>query len=228
MITDKSGEILEAKHNQLLYMAKGIEYKVEFKDTDHDKEDTIVIHFQMTTPDGEDIMPVEKPIICIKNLSVDFGILIDHMAEEFENNIVCLPDLKASLYKLLAEICQKQKRRSRRNKFVCIREGIKLLEQNTDMKISEIAKICGVSECYFRRLFKEYSGESPMDFRQHYRIKKAKQLLLFDESFNIGEIAEELNFADIYHFSKTFKLYNGVSPKQFLQGVTTSLDEETD
>ncbi len=217
IITDKSGEVLDVAQNQLVYMAKGTEYKVEFKDTNHNKEDTIVIHFQMTTPHGEDIMPVKKPIICIKNLSVDFGILIDKMAEEFENNIVCLPELKSSIYKLLAEICQKQKHKSTRNKFTCIREGIKLLEQNSDMKIADISKLCGVSECYFRRLFKEYSGESPMDFRQHYRIEKAKQLLLSDESFNIGEIAEELNFTDIYHFSKTFKQYSGVSPKQFLK-----------
>ena len=84
------------------------------------------------------------------------------------------------------------------------------------LQVSEMAKLCGVSECYFRKLFKEYSGESPVDFRQRYRIEKAKQLLLSDEGFTIGEIAEELNFTDIYHFSKTFKKYTDISPRQFV------------
>ncbi len=217
VITDSNGFVLRVRKNQMAFMSKGTEYKVEFSDTNHNLEDTVVIHFQMTDINGEDIFPVLKPVVCINNVDIEFSLLIDSMAEEFKNNIVCIPELKASIYKLLSAICQKQKRRSTKNKFTCIKEGFKLLEQNSDMKIADIAEICGVSECYFRKLFKEYSGESPMDFRQHYRIEKAKQLLLSDEGLTIGEIAEELNFTDIYHFSKTFKKYIKTSPSQFLR-----------
>jgi len=83
-------------------------------------------------------------------------------------------------------------------------------------RIEEIARQCGVSEGYFRRLFREYSGENPIDFRQKRRIEKARQMLLMD-TFTIGEIAQELHFTDIYHFSKTFKKYCGVSPSRYLQ-----------
>ncbi len=215
-ITDSNGYVLLVKKNQMAYMSKGIEYKVEFFDTNPEKEDTVVIHFQMTDIFGEDISPILKPIICIKNVDIEFALLIDAMAEEFTNNIVCIPELKATIYNLLTAICKKQKRHVTKNKYTCIREGIKLLERNSDMPISEIAELCGVSECYFRRLFKEYSGESPMDFRQHHRIEKAKQLLISDEGLSIGEIAEELNFSDIYHFSKTFKKYTNMSPSKFI------------
>ncbi len=217
IITDKDGNVVHAKQNQLAFMSKGTEYKVEFVDTNPNREDTVVIHFQMTDLRGEDICPVLKPIICIKNIDIEFSLLIDLMAEEFTKNIICIPELKAGIYKILTAICQKQKRSTAKNQFTCIRDGIKLLEQNSDIKISDIAEICGVSECYFRRLFKEYSGESPMDFRQRYRIEKAKQLLLSDEGLTISEIAEELNFSDIYHFSKTFKKYTNLSPNNFLK-----------
>ena len=76
-----------------------------------------------------------------------------------------------------------------------------------------------MGECYFRRLFKEYSGDSPVEFRQKHRIEKAKQLLLSDEMLPVGVIAGELGFADIYHFSKTFKHYVGVSPAAFARSV---------
>ncbi len=219
-ITDNNGNVLHARKNQVAFMAKGTEYKVEFAGTDPNQkqsEDTIVIHFQMTDINGEDIYPVLKPVICIKNLDIEFSLLIESMAEEFKNNIVCIPKLKADIYMLLSVICQSQKRKATKNKFTCIKEGIKLLEQNSDMRIESIASLCGVSECYFRRLFKEYSGKSPMDFRQHYRIEKAKQLLLSDEGLSISEIANELNFTDIYHFSKTFKKYTKLSPNKFLK-----------
>lgn len=57
-------------------------------------------------------------------------------------------------------------------------------------------------------------GENPVEFRQKHRVEKAKQLLLLD-THSIGEIAEELHFSDIYHFSKTFKKFTGVSPLQY-------------
>ena len=215
-ITDSKGNTIYAQRNQLAYMAKGIEYTVHFHDTNQNDEDTVVIHFQMTDTYGNDIAPVFCPIICLKNVEPSFAMSMDMLADEFKKNIICIPEITSVIYKILAEICKKQKRRTTRNRFACIRTGIELLEQNNDLEIGEIARLCGVSECYFRRLFREYSGESPMNFRQRYRIERAKQLLLTDE-YSIGEIAGELNFLDIYHFSKTFKKFCGMSPNAFLK-----------
>ncbi len=216
-IISKDGTVLEVLQNQIVYMAKGIEYTVKFKDTNHDKADTVVVHFQLTDQFGEDIAPILKPVICIKNADTATSASLDLLAEEFNKNIVCMPEVLSIIYQLMATVCQKQKRRTTKKKFACIRRGIELLEQDSDLSISEIAGECGVSECYFRRLFQEYSGESPMNFRQNHRIEKAKQLLLSDEHYTIGEIAEELKFSDIYHFSKTFKKICGMSPNKYLQ-----------
>lgn len=86
------------------------------------------------------------------------------------------------------------------------------------MKIKDIAQVCGVSECYFRKIFREYSGLSPSAFRQNCRIEKAK-LLLATHMLTVGQIAEKLHYVDIYHFSKAFKQAVGVSPKQYVQNV---------
>ena len=90
------------------------------------------------------------------------------------------------------------------------------MESNSDKSLTEIARICGVSEGHFRKLFREYSGENPIDYRQKYRIEKAKQLLLMD-MLSVDEIARELHFSDIYHFSKTFKEIVGLSPKNYVK-----------
>lgn len=218
-LTDPDGKTLELAENSLIYTAKGAQYMIAFHDTVPTREDTVVVHFQMTDREGEDIIPSTAPVVCLKHVDSALAILLDLLAEECKKNVVCLPEVNAGIYKILSQICQKQKRRSTRNKFARIRHGIELLEGDNDMSIGEIAAECGVSECYFRRLFHAYSGENPMHFRQRHRIERAKQLLLSDEHYTIGEIAAELHFLDIYHFSKTFKKFCGISPARFLQSA---------
>lgn len=215
-IIDINGNVTVAENNQVAYMSKGIEYVVEFFDTAPDREDTVVFHFQLKNIENEDIAASLNPGICIKTVDSEMALAIDSAASEFDKNIVCVPLITSVIYRLLAEACQRHRKRVVSHKYNYISEGIELLESNSDKTLEEIAKICGVSEGYFRKLFKQYSGETPVDFRQKYRIEKAKQLLLLD-THSIGEIAEELHFSDIYHFSKTFKKLTGVSPKSYIQ-----------
>lgn len=215
-ITDSAGNILLAEKNQIAYMSKGIEYTVEFFDTAPNQDDSVVIHFQLKNVSGEEIAPTLIPRICIKNVDASLALAIDSATEEFNKNIVCLPIITSVIYEILGLACQRQRRRVVNRKYKYISEGIEIMESNSDKSLSEIAEICGVSEGYFRKLFREYSGENPIDFRQKHRIEKAKQLLLLD-THSIGEIAEELHFSDIYHFSKTFKKITGLSPLQYIK-----------
>lgn len=219
-IVDLQGKVLNVKRNQLTYMAKGLEYTVYFQNTDPAREDTVVIHFQMTDAEGNDIAPVLEPIICMDQVDTTFALDMDMLADEFKKNVVCIPRVQAVIYQILASICKKQKRSTTKNKYACIRAGIELLEQSSNLSIAQIAAKCGVSECYFRRLFQEYSGESPVSFRQRHRIERAKQLLLSEENFTVSEIAQELGFSDVYHFSKTFKKHCGLSPSAFVRSIT--------
>lgn len=216
-ITDSLGNILEVAQNQMTYMAKGLEYLVHFHGTESTHEDTVVIHFQMTDCLGRDIAAADKPVICLDSVDSSVGLSVTQMTEEYRNNMVCLPALQGELYKLLALICKKQKKHLTRDKYACIRHGIQMLEQNSDLNLSQIAAKCGVSDCYFRRLFQQYSGESPINFRQRLRIERAKQLLLSDEQYTVTEVAQELGFSDVYHFSKAFKKHCGESPKKYMR-----------
>ena len=220
-ITDSFGNVLEVAQNQLTYMAKGLEYVIEFHGTNSGREDTVVIHFQMTDRQGRDIYAAPHPMICVSNVDSSLALSYHLLVQECKNNMVCIPTLCGELYKILALICQKQKRRITRDKYACIRPGIQMLEQDSDLNLSQIAAKCGVSDCYFRRLFQQYSGESPMNFRQRLRIERAKQLLLSDEQYTVSEVAQELGFADVYHFSKTFKKYCGESPTKYIQTISS-------
>ena len=215
-ITCKDGKIIYVDKNQLTYMSKSLEYTVDFFDTAPNQVDSIVFHFQLTDSLGNEICPTLEPIICINNVDISMGMAIESAADEFKQSIICLSEITSVIYSIFAYICKKHRASIAKNKYSYIRDGIKLLENNSDKTIEEIASICGVSESYFRKLFREYSGENPIDFRIKHRIEKAKQMLML-EAFSISEIAQELHFTDIYHFSKTFKKYCGVPPSVYVR-----------
>ena len=165
-ITDKMGKVLLIEKNQIAYMSKGIEYTVDFFDTAPDRDDTVVFHFQLQDIKNNDIAPTLSPKICIKSVDSALAISINAAAAEFNKNIVCVPIITSVIYQLLGLSCQIQRKKVVANKFKYISEGIELMESNSEKNLNEIAAICGVSEGYFRKLFREYSGENPVEFRQ--------------------------------------------------------------
>ena len=66
----------------------------------------------------------------------------------------------------------------------------------------------------FRQKFKQVTGVSPIKYKNNILIKKAKTLLSSGE-FTVSEVATQLNFNDIYYFSRLFKLIPGISPIDF-------------
>lgn len=79
----------------------------------------------------------------------------------------------------------------------------------------ELAKLCGFSTQYFRKVFTEVYGVPPMSYLQKARLEEAVRLLKTGTSMPIAEVASKVGFSDVYHFSKTFKKYTGVPPRRF-------------
>ncbi len=82
----------------------------------------------------------------------------------------------------------------------------------------ELAELTGMSEVYFRKLFRQIQGTSPIAFARQLRIEKAKEMLKSDYG-TIGEIAISLGYQNIYDFSRDFKKHTGVSPTNFLKTI---------
>lgn len=100
-----------------------------------------------------------------------------------------------------------------------IKKGVKLLkdEWNKNEKIERYAKACGISESSFYSIFKEWSGKSPIDYRNGIRVTAAKSMLE-NSNLQISEIAFAVGFDDPYYFSRFFKKETGVSPRAFRNG----------
>ena len=87
-ITDSNGEVLEVKQNQITYMAKGLRYKVEFHNTDPSREDTIVIHFQLTDKNGN---IVKSSLFAGK--TIDVKGVVDYFSGSYQIKVYSLDDI---------------------------------------------------------------------------------------------------------------------------------------
>jgi len=85
-----------------------------------------------------------------------------------------------------------------------------------NIRNDELAALTPYSTVYFRRLFTELTGQSPIAYLHGLRIRKAKEMLKSDYG-SITAIAQSLGYANIYEFSRTFKKHTGLSPTQYLK-----------
>ncbi len=133
----------------------------------------------------------------------------------YNKDEVLMPEIKALLYRLLTEISLEIHKFHRiRKNFAQIETGINYLEQHysSDIKSSELADMCHVCESYFRRLFKQYAGVSPIDYMINLRLNKAK-IMLEDSILSVSEIADSLGFNNTSYFSRLYKGRMGISPR---------------
>lgn len=123
--------------------------------------------------------------------------------------------IKSRLYALLKSIAVNRVKSETKAKYRSIYKGIMAIENNylEDVKISDLAQLCHVSEGTFRRLFAEYKGETPIKYRNVLRMKKAEELLLSGE-YTVAEAAEACAVPDVAYFSKLFKKIMGYSPSE--------------
>jgi AraC family transcriptional regulator len=77
--------------------------------------------------------------------------------------------------------------------------------------LANIAKECGLSRQYFTKSFKATVGVTPHRWLQHYRIKKAQDLLR-NTPHRIADIAIECGFTDQAHFTRVFVTLTGTTP----------------
>ncbi|MBQ6876391.1 MAG: helix-turn-helix transcriptional regulator [Lachnospiraceae bacterium] len=85
-----------------------------------------------------------------------------------------------------------------------------------ELSIEELANSIDMSVSYFRRLFHEAYGYSPMQYIMDLRIENARDLLLSGE-VNVTEAARLSGFEDIYYFSALFKRKTGFTPTALLK-----------
>ncbi len=86
---------------------------------------------------------------------------------------------------------------------------------DANLNVEQLASHVGLSRVHMHRKLKELTGQSARDFIKNIRLRQAG-ILLGEKKLNISEVAYALGFANLSHFSSTFKNFYGVSPKDYM------------
>lgn len=100
-------------------------------------------------------------------------------------------------------------------KFKRLQPALKRISEQYHLteNICQYAELCDMSEVHFRRLFLEYTGKSPVDYRNDIRLQKARMLLQSRE-FNVSEVSELCGFSNLSFFIRLYKKKYGYTPKK--------------
>lgn len=128
----------------------------------------------------------------------------------------CLSDIEARLHTTLADLETIPTQEKSTGELVSlIKEYIQKNYQQT-LDLATIADTLGFSSAYLTKIFTKHEGMPPSKYIKKYRLNIAKQLLLTTD-ISIAVIAEQAGFNDQFHFSKTFKVAEGMSPSEYRQ-----------
>lgn len=96
------------------------------------------------------------------------------------------------------------------------RNSISFMGDNIDrmITINELANQQHISISHYSRVFKRYTGQSPIQYFMKLKIQTSCQSLCFTNK-SIKEISSFLGFEDPFYFSRLFKTIMGVSPRQY-------------
>jgi AraC-like DNA-binding protein len=204
--TLKDGKKILAKQGDIAYMPFGSQYGGAFCKTDERFPSTVLINFQLSDCESRriklsDTLRVFRVLDWKDYLERFLG-----AGALFYKGQIMPGKIKGIIYQILTDLSFEMKERAfPMRKYGTIEKGILYLEQNwrQDITVPEVARMCSVSESCFRKLFCQYVGMSPIQYRNYMRISRAKNMLKYD-SATVEEASRAVGFEDASYFSRIF------------------------
>lgn len=206
------GEALKTKQGSIIYLPKGSNYNVQ---TFKEKElGCWCINFSTLNELNCDPFVIEfRSYEKLQNLFLAATKLYKERRTAFDSK------LRSIFYEIvgLMELEYSQKYVPSAKEKI-IDPAIEYIKKNCfdkNIKIEELASLCNVSSTYFRRVFNEFYGVTPVKYINSLKIKRAKELIDSGMYASISDVAYLCGFTDDCYFRKVFKAETLMTPKEF-------------
>ena len=97
-----------------------------------------------------------------------------------------------------------------------VREAQKYMHAhfNHPISLESVSQRVGFNPTYFSLLFKKETGMNFLEYLIDVRIKEAKRILS-DPAKSIADVAADVGYSDVKHFSKLFVRITGIQPSKY-------------
>jgi AraC family transcriptional regulator len=85
---------------------------------------------------------------------------------------------------------------------------------HSELRISDLAQLAGVTPSYFHRAFRLATGQTPLAFINERRVQQAMTLLA-RRDISISETCVRVGFVSPAHFTRVFRHATGMNPSQY-------------
>lgn len=203
------GKTVSVGQNEIIYLPKGSDYTVFSKQSGN----CYAINFELS----EEIA-FEPFSVKVKNAPA--------FIKEFERAAELWRDkrpafhmqCKGTLYQILAMLQQEYRLRYMAQSTAALiapaAEYIHHHYSKEAITIPQLAALCGISEDYFRKIFRNVYGVSPRKYINELKLSYARELIR-SGMYTVTEAAELSGFSDTSYFSREFKKATGQAPKEY-------------
>lgn len=204
------GDYIDVSAGEIVYLPKTINYRYTVYDCECEFMQVEFDYFEEENGMREYILFSQTPTKKTTNVN-QASKLIQNIIDGYNSqNHYLKIKANASLMELISLFLKDT------NYGTKIEPALRYIEEHKFRKIyiNNLSELCKMSESHFRKIFRETTGYSPVEYKNRLIIECALQLLENNE-YNISEIASLTGFDDVYSFSKFFKREMGYSPSEF-------------
>ncbi|ADL53573.1 AraC family transcriptional regulator [Clostridium cellulovorans] len=172
-------------------------------------------------------LPINSSILILDKYKDAFFRCCDEILLEQQDNFpgydMVLKSLVMKLLVILLRETTFEDARKKGIKFSCepsekqnvVKAIISYMDEHymNDISLSTISENMYMSPVYISKIFKEETGDSPINYLIKVRLNKAKALLDNGE-LTVKAVAKSVGYDDAYYFSKLFKKYFGYPPSK--------------
>jgi len=87
---------------------------------------------------------------------------------------------------------------------------------NSDLNVDMITREVGISRAQLHRKMKEMTGIPTSEFIRNLRLERAAKLLVEDK-LNVTQVAYDVGFSNLSHFSALFRKHFGCTPSEYVE-----------
>ena len=191
---------INLKPNEVFYIPKGLKYQSQWF-----SENGKTVEFYSF---GFTIAPTDKSYILQK---IECSERAKEIFRELCEEIPFSSKGIGKLYYFFGEISDSMIEAKKTNINKTVEKAAEIITENPYIKISEVAKICNVSESGLYILFKKHFDRTPNDLKNKVLCEKAKTLLSTTNN-SVQEISDMLGFSSTSYFRKLLKKHIGKAP----------------